>query len=63
MDTDERAEAIQHDLEALEHAAEEAAERFAKRAVPYVVATVVLVVLAWVAGRKLRDHAERRRRD
>ena len=61
MDTDERAEALRRDLEVLEHAAEETAERVAKRAVPYVVGFVVLVVLAWVAGRKLRDRAERRR--
>jgi len=61
VDTDERSEALRHDLEGLEHAAEETAERVAKRAAPYLVGFVVLVVLAWVAGRKLRDRAERRR--
>ena len=60
VDTDERAEALRHDLEALEHTAEEAAERVAKRAAPYVLASLVLIVLAWVAGRKLRARAERR---
>jgi hypothetical protein len=60
MDTDEKARALQRDLEALEHTAEEAAERAALRIAPYLIASVVLVVLAWVAGRKLRDRAERR---
>jgi hypothetical protein len=54
MDTDDKARALQHDIEALEHSAEHAAERLARRAAPYALAVVVLIVFAWLAGRRSR---------
>lgn len=47
--------ALEHDIEVLEDKAVAASRRFAARAVPVLVVVLVLLVLAWLAGRRLRD--------
>src|SRR5689334_14661022 len=58
VDTEQPADEIRHDLAALEGAAEESAERLARRIAPFVVAAVVLVALAWLAGRRARNRSD-----
>jgi hypothetical protein len=47
--------ALEHDIEVLEDKAVTASKRLAARAAPVLVAVLVLLVLAWLAGRRLRD--------
>jgi hypothetical protein len=54
VDTTHQTAEIRHDLEALEHTAEQSAQRLARRIAPFVIATAVLAVLAWRAGRRAR---------
>jgi hypothetical protein len=60
MDDEERAERLEHDLEALRGEAVHVGERAAVRIAPFVIGTVVLAALAWLVGRRLRDRAARR---
>jgi len=62
VDTERQTEEIRQDLEALEQAAEESAERLARRLAPFVLATLVLAVLPWRAGRKARNRSRLRGR-
>jgi hypothetical protein len=54
VDTQERAEHLQHDIDVIEHSAEEAARRLAIRAMPVVIVVAILVFLAWRVGRASR---------
>jgi hypothetical protein len=47
--------ALEHDIEALEDKAVAASKQFAVRAAPVVVGVLVLLLLAWLAGRRLRN--------
>jgi hypothetical protein len=60
MDNEQSADEIRQDLRTLERAAEESAEGLARRVAPFLLATMVLVVLAWIAGRRARNRSDRR---
>jgi hypothetical protein len=56
----DRADALRHDVEALEHDAEEVAERAAGYALKRVAPVVVgLVLVAWLLGRRARRRHDR----
>jgi hypothetical protein len=55
VDTDQQAEKIRHDLEALEHTAERATKRLARRVAFLVLVAAALGALAWFTGRKVRN--------
>lgn len=55
VDTEQQAQELRQDLDALEQTAEQAADRFGRRVAPFVVAVVVLAVVAWIAGRRARN--------
>jgi hypothetical protein len=46
--------ALEHDIEVLEDKALTASKRVAARAAPMVAGVLVLLLLAWLAGRRLR---------
>jgi hypothetical protein len=53
-DVERTERALEHDIEVLEDKAISASKKLAVRAVPALVAVGVLLLLAWLAGRRLR---------
>jgi hypothetical protein len=52
---DADAAALQHDIEILEHEAARAGKSVARRLGPPIAVVLVLVVVAWVLGRRARN--------
>jgi len=47
--------ALEHDIEVLEDKALDASKKLAARAVPALIAVGVLLLVAWLLGRRLRN--------
>jgi hypothetical protein len=60
-DPDATQRALEHDVEVLEDKAISASKAAAIRILPIAAGVLGLLVLAWIAGRRMRNRAERRR--
>ncbi len=52
---DAAAAALQHDMELLEHEAAKAGKTLARKLAPAIAALLVLVLVAWLLGRRSRN--------
>lgn len=53
--------ALEHDIEVLEGKAVSASKAAAIRILPIAAGVLGLLLLAWIAGRRMRNRAERKR--
>ncbi len=60
-DPDATQRALEHDIEVLEDKALNASKVAAMRILPIAAGVLGLLVLAWIAGRRMRNRAGRRR--
>lgn len=60
-DPDATQRAFEHDIEVLEDKAVSASKAAAMRILPIAAGVLGLLVLAWIAGRRMRNRAGRRR--
>ena len=60
-DPDATQRALEHDIEVLEDKALNASKAAAMRILPIAAGVLGLLVLAWIAGRRMRNRAGRRR--
>lgn len=61
-DSDATKRALEHDIEVLEDKAIGASKAAATRILPIAAGVLGLLVLAWIAGRRMRNRAERKHR-
>ncbi len=59
-DSDATQRALEHDIEVLEDKALDASKSAAMRILPIAAGVLGLLVLAWIAGRRMRSRAERK---
>jgi hypothetical protein len=61
-DPDAAKRALEHDIEVLEDKAISASKAAAIRILPIAAGVLGLLVFAWIAGRRIRNRADRTRR-
>jgi hypothetical protein len=59
-DSDATQRVLEHDIEVLEDKAIHTAKSFAKRVLPIAAGVFGLLLVAFIAGRRLRNRAERK---